>query len=86
MRTLGSKAFSITLFRKNYSKYIDKLGLDADVLLRYLYDLGVIYNIDDNNRIFTSIRNFKSKLNPDMRIALHAGFWKGLYTSTFYGK
>lgn len=86
LRTLGSKAFSITLFRKNYSKYIDKLGLDADVLLRYLYDLGVIYNIDDNNRIFTSIRNFKSKLNPDMRIALHAGFWKGLYTSTFYGK
>ena len=38
LRTLGSKAFSITLFRKNYSKYIDKLGLDADVLLRYLYD------------------------------------------------
>ena len=55
---------------RDYDKYYD----------RY------IYNIDDNNRVFTSTRNYQSKLNPDMRIGLHAGFWKDLYTSTYYGK
>ena len=86
LRTLGGQPFSITVFRKNYSRYESKLNLDSDALLRYLYELGVIYNIDDNNRVFTSTRNYQSKLNPDMRVGLHAGFWKGLYTSTYYGK
>ena len=86
LRTLGGQPFSITVFRKNYSRYESKLNLDSDALLRYLYELGVIYNIDDNNRVFTSTRNYQSKLNQDMRIGLHAGFWKDLYTSTYYGK
>ena len=86
LRTLGGQPFSITVFRKNYSRYESKLNLDSDALLRYLYELGAIYNIDDNNRVFTSTRNYQSKLNPDMRIGLHAGFWKGLYTSPYYGK
>lgn len=52
-------------------------------LLQYLYDLAVIYNINDRGEIFSAIRNDRSGLNPDIKICLHPGFWMGLYTSTF---
>ena len=42
LRTLGGQPFSITVFRKNYSRYESKLNLDSDALLRYLYELGVL--------------------------------------------
>lgn len=83
LRTLGGKPFAISLFKSSYSKYQEKIGIECSELLRYLYELGVIYNVADNGNIFNSMRNYQSRLNPDMKIALHAGFWKGLYTSTY---
>lgn len=83
LRSLGSKPFPIGSFKTTYERYKANIKYSADELLQYLYDLGVIYNINDNGKIFTSMRNNKSRINPDIKIALHAGFWQGLYTSTF---
>lgn len=83
LRTVGSKPLSISRFKSIYSKYQQQIGYDAMELLHYLYDLAVIYNINDNGEVFSSIRNDRSRLNPDIKICLHPGFWTGLYTSTF---
>lgn len=83
LRNVGSKPLSISRFKSIYSKYEHEIGYDTTELLRYLYDLAVIYNINDNGEVFSSIRNDRSRLNPDIKICLHPGFWTGLYTSTF---
>lgn len=83
LRSLGGQPVSITTFKAKYAKYRGKIGLSAAVALKYLYELAVIYNINDKGEVFSSIRNYKSKLNPDIKICLHPGFWKGLYVSTF---
>lgn len=83
LRNVGSKPLSISRFKSIYSKYQQQIDYDVMELLHYLYDLAVIYNINDNGEVFSSIRNDRSRLNPDIKICLHPGFWTGLYTSTF---
>ncbi len=83
LRTLGSKPTTITTFRNLYENYEEIIGMNSTELLNYLYDTGIISNINDKGEWFSIVRNEKSRLNPDIKIILHPGFWKGLYTSTF---
>ena len=83
LRTVGSKRISKSDFKKKYEKFEDKIGMNADDLINYLYNLGIISNVNDKGEWFSIIRNEKSTFNPDIKLILHPGFWKGLYTSTF---
>lgn len=83
LRTLGEKPISISRFRQKYERHQETIGLETMELLNYLYDTAIISNINDKGKWFSIIRNNKSRLNPDIKIILHPGFWKGLYTATF---
>lgn len=89
LRGFGTKPYSITNFRAAFSKYKSQIPLEADELLEYLYSVGVIFNINPrgiDTEIFSIIRNDRSKLNRDLKIITHEGFYVGLYTSKFLGK
>jgi hypothetical protein len=83
LRLLGSNPFSISTFKLQYSRYEAIIGQSADNLLPYLYDLGVVNNVNDNGEMFSIVRNERSRFNRDLRSILHPGFWEGLYTSTY---
>lgn len=83
LRTIGSKPINQSTFKKKYEKFQAQIGLPVEELLEYLYSIAIISNINDKGKWFSVIRNEKSTLNPDIKIILHPGFWKGLYTSTF---
>ena len=83
LRTIGGRPLSISRFKGIYSKYQKDIGYTADEILKYLYEVSIIYNINDKGEVFSSIRNDRSRLNPDIKICLHPGFWKGLYVSTY---
>jgi len=83
LRTIGGRPLSISRFKSIYLKYQKEIGYTADEILKYLYEVSIIYNINDKGEVFSSIRNDRSRLNPDIKICLHPGFWKGLYVSTY---
>jgi hypothetical protein len=87
LRLLGSRAFSINSFKSQYKNYESKIGLGSEDLLRFLYKLGIILNINFVEGRFTEyysiIRNDKSTFNRDLKIQIHPGFWKGLHTSNY---
>lgn len=83
LRTIGAKPTKQSTFKKKYKKFQTQIELPADELLEYLYSVAIISNINDKGEWFSVIRNKKSTLNPDIKIILHPGFWKGLYASAF---
>ncbi|MNW37771.1 hypothetical protein D3C74_148230 [compost metagenome] len=87
LRLLGANAFSMSSFKGQYKNYKSQVGLEDEELLRYLYKLGMIMNVNYVEGRFTEyysiIRNEKSTFNRDLKMQLHPGFWQGLHTSTY---
>lgn len=84
LRTLGSKSFSKKSFMDKFhvgrNKNIEK---SPYALMRFLYRLGVISNINHKNgkrEVFSIIRNERTELNDSMNMILHSGIIKGLHT------
>ncbi|KAA9340109.1 P-loop ATPase, Sll1717 family [Adhaeribacter soli] len=84
LRTLGTRKFSSNEFKEMFllgrNKNINK---SPEALLRYLYELGIIQNIntiDNRTELYSIIRNEKSSYEPRMKAILHSGLVKGLHT------
>lgn len=57
--------------------------MSPEALLRFLYRLGVIMNINETNgqrEIFSIIRNERTELDDNLKMMLHSGVIKGLNT------
>ncbi|MEB0263612.1 MULTISPECIES: P-loop ATPase, Sll1717 family [unclassified Mucilaginibacter] len=83
LRNLGESHISFNVFRSKYAPYENKIGLDAEQLLKLLYRLGIIFNVNKtlkHTEYFSVIRNEKSSYNSSLNILLHPGFNKGLHT------
>jgi hypothetical protein len=83
LRNLGDRYIAFDTFKRNYLPFESKVGLDTENLLKLLYRLGIIFNVNLNSRekeYFSIIRNEKSSFNSNMSILLHPGFNKGLHT------
>ncbi|WP_289024411.1 hypothetical protein [uncultured Salegentibacter sp.] len=84
LRTLGTKPFTSEQFKKNFIGNRNKnINKSPQALLRYLYELGIIQNINfSKSRVefYSIIRNEKSSYEPKMKAELHSGLIKGLYT------
>jgi hypothetical protein len=86
LRLMGQRFYSMTDFKKRYSKYSSTINLDAEELLKFLYSLGIIFNVNPRKRmteVYSIIRNDRSVFNRDILIMTHPGFYNGLYTSKF---
>ena len=84
LRTLGSRPFNkrffIDQFLRGRNRNIEK---SPQALMRFLYRLGVIMNINDVNtrrEVYSIIRNERTELDDRMKMMLHAGIIKGLHT------
>lgn len=89
LRLMGAGTFNLTDFKSRYKSYEEKIGMESEILLKYLYSFGIILNVNyrkDYTEYFSVIRNDKSTFNRDLKIQIHPGFWKGLHTSTYIGK
>jgi hypothetical protein len=84
LRTLGTETFSAAFFKRKYFQTGNKnIKKSPEALLRYLYDLGIISNIQFGKNgagLYSIIRNEKSKYDPQMKAVIHSGLIKGLYT------
>lgn len=86
LRTLGEKPFTkkqfITKFNQGRNQNIKKIK-SAQALMRYLYSLGVIYNINMTNskrELYSIIRNERTQLDDSLKMIIHSGLIKGLNT------
>jgi hypothetical protein len=84
LRTLGTQPFTESEFKDKFFKGRNKnINKSPQALLRYLYELGIIQNINfSKSRVefYSIIRNEKSNYEPRMKAELHSGLIKGLYT------
>lgn len=79
LKLIGSKAFSIKDFNTRY-KSVSGLDMDSNDLIYYLYETGIILNIDFSKRpiqLRSIIRN-NGKLDRNQKMIIHSGIWKGL--------
>lgn len=87
LRQMGSRPFDISSFKAKYKPYEPRICFEPIELLRYLYSVGVVQNVNfrsgNSTEYFSIMRNDQSTLNPDLLVQLHPGFWKGLHTSTY---
>ncbi|EMS71386.1 P-loop ATPase, Sll1717 family [Ruminiclostridium cellobioparum] len=98
LRLMGSQSFPLTAFKSQFKNFEDKIEMEAEELLKYLYSMAIIHNVnyttnntyDYKNRYkkgyteyFSVIRNDRSTFNRDLKIQIHPGFWKGLHTSNY---
>lgn len=93
LRLMGSKSFTLNDFKSRYKLYENKINIDGEELLKFLYSVAIIHNVDYSNNKFSGhdgfteyfsiIRNDRSTFNRDLKIQIHPGFWKGLHTSTY---
>lgn len=87
LRLLGPRAFSINIFKSQYKNYESKINVESEELLRFLYRLAIIQNVnfvkDRFTEYYSVIRNDRSTFNRDLKIQIHPGFWKGLHTSNY---
>lgn len=82
LRKIGDRYIKFDEFAEVYKPYEQSVGLDTEDLLKLLYRLGIIFNVNLNSKrkeYFSIIRNEKSSFNKDMSIYLHPGFNKGLH-------
>lgn len=84
LRSLGTKPFSSQEFQNKFNDTRNKnINKSPQALLRYLYSLGMIQNInfiENRTEYFSIIRNDKSNYEPRLKAVLHSGLIKGLYT------
>ena len=79
LRQIGSKPFSLSDYYDRY-KSVSNLGLESETLIYYLYDIGIIQNIDTSKKpvkFRSSYRN-KGKLDRNMKMIIHPGVWTGI--------
>lgn len=79
LKLLGSKPFSLTDFNERY-KSVSNIGMSANDLVYYLYDVGIFQNIDETNyltRYRSSFRN-EGRLDRNMKIIIHPAVWVGI--------
>jgi len=84
LRTIGSRPFNkkffIDQFLRGRNQNIEK---SPQALMRFLYRLGVIMNINEMNgqrEFYSIIRNERTELDDRMKMMLHSGIIKGLHT------
>lgn len=84
LRSLGTKPFDTREFSKKFLETRNRnINKSPEALLRYLYSLGIIQNINFTDRrteFFSIIRNEKSNYEPKLKAVLHSGLIKGLHT------
>lgn len=86
LRLMGQGNYSMADFRNRYSKFSSKINIDSEVLLKFLYSLGIIFNVNPRKgftEVYSIIRNDRSVFNRDIKIMTHPGFYNGLYISKF---
>ena len=79
LKLLGSRPFSLSDFNDRY-KAVRGITLPSEDLAYYLYDVGIILNIDpSSNPVYmrSSFRN-KGRLDRNMKIMVHPGVWVGI--------
>lgn len=79
LKLIGSKPFSIKDFNMRY-KSVSDVNMNANDLINYLYETGIILNIDLSKRppLFRSIIRNNGKLDRNQKMIIHSGVWKGL--------
>jgi hypothetical protein len=90
LRTLGDKPFTkdqfTTKFLGGRNQNINK---SPQALMRFLYTLGVISNINYANgerELYSIIRNERTQLDDNLKMILHSGLIKGLHTYQYDDK
>lgn len=86
LRLMGKVTYSMSDFKKRYSRYKKSIGMEDEELLKYLYSFGIIHNVNykgGKRDMYSIIRNDRSVFNRDLKIQTHTGFYLGLYTSKF---
>lgn len=79
LKLLGSRRFSLSDFNDRY-KAVQGIEMSCEDLAYYLYDVGIIQNIDTScvpNRYRSAYRN-KGRLDRNMKIIIHPGVWTGI--------
>ena len=82
LRNLGERNISYDDFHNEYKPFEKEIGMKTDNLLKLLYRLGIIFNVNqtkNKKEYFAIIRNEKSSFNKNLKIQLHPGFNKGLH-------
>lgn len=79
LKLIGSKPFSLSDFNDRY-RSVSNIGMESEALIYYLYDTGIIQNIDTSKKpvkFRSSYRN-KGKLDRNMKMIIHPGVWTGI--------
>lgn len=80
LKLFGSKAFSLNLFSRRV-RNLKSNEMDSLSLATYLYDIGIILNIDDTGkhppRYRSSFRN-DGKFDRNQKLIIHPGVWLGI--------
>jgi hypothetical protein len=83
LRLFGTRVFSSDEFIRKFIESRNKnIKKSPQALLRYLYSLGMIQNVNitsSRTEYFSIIRNERSRYEPKMRATLHPGIIKGLH-------
>lgn len=81
LRSLGSKPFSFTDFYLRYNSTENSgLTMGKDRLIAYLYDVGVLMNVNKVHgklRFRSKVRN-RGTVDRSMKLMIHPGVWKGI--------
>jgi hypothetical protein len=84
LRTLGSRPFTKNYFKAKFLAGRNRnIEMSPEALMRFLYRLGVIMNINEINgqrEFFSIIRNERTELDDNLKMMLHSGIIKGLNT------
>lgn len=83
LRSLGSKPFSFNDFYLRYNSAENQgIAMKKDELIAYLYDVGILMNVNRNKK--TGRLYFRSKIrnrgtvDRSMKLMIHQGVWKGI--------
>lgn len=79
LKLLGSRPFSLSDFNDRY-RSVKGLNMPSEALAFYLYDVGILQNIDPSRKpakFRSSYRN-KGGLDRNMKIVVHSGVWVGI--------
>lgn len=81
LRSLGSKPFSFNDFYLRYSSTENYgLTMSKDKLISYLYDVGILMNVNTvhgQQRYRSKVRNHGT-VDRSMKLMIHPGVWKGI--------
>lgn len=79
LKLLGKKSFTMSDFNYRY-RSIDGLELPSEKLVYYLYDVGIIQNIDTSAQPvkYRSAYRNKGRLDRNLKMIIHSGVWIGI--------